>query len=101
MEERKKAILRLTERIADTYKVPTSIAQKALISSIIEEELQNQAFDLGAVSRSGEVRNDIDCPKCGEHHVDEGEWAKRLHRKHQCQSCGHIWQPHEHYTFGT
>lgn len=34
-----------------------------------------------------------DCPSCGFQHVDEGEWATRPHRTHQCQSCGQEWQP--------
>lgn len=52
------------------------------------------------VMGSYSIHGDIDCPKCGLHHVDKGEWAKRLHRKHLCEGCGHIWQPHEGYTFG-
>jgi len=47
-----------------------------------------------------QIRSDIDCPECGEHHIDKAEWSKRLHRKHQCEKCNHIWQPYDHYTFG-
>lgn len=46
------------------------------------------------------IRDDINCPECGEHHIDKAEWSKRLHKKHLCEKCGHIWQPYEHYTFG-
>jgi len=43
---------------------------------------------------------DIYCPNCNTHHVDKDEWAKRLHKKHLCEECGNIWQPHNGYTFG-
>jgi hypothetical protein len=34
-------------------------------------------------------------------HVDEGEWATtRLHKTHQCQSCGHEWRPFSFATVG-
>jgi hypothetical protein len=46
------------------------------------------------------VRNDIICPRCGLQHVDRGDWAKRLHRKHLCERCGCIWQPEDGYSFG-
>ena len=29
------------------------------------------------------------CPECGERHIDEGDFAKKLHRTHACQHCGH------------
>jgi hypothetical protein len=46
------------------------------------------------------VRNDIICPRCDLQHVDRGDWAKRLHRKHLCERCGCIWQPEDGYSFG-
>ena len=33
------------------------------------------------------------CPECGVRHVDEGEFAKRVHHTHACQTCGHCWRP--------
>lgn len=42
----------------------------------------------------------LDCPTCGGRHIDEGEWAQRLHRTHQCQYCGHEWIPFSYYTVG-
>lgn len=44
----------------------------------------------------------ITCPACGKQHVDEGEWATRLHRTHQCQDhgCLHEWRPSTLYTVG-
>lgn len=40
------------------------------------------------------------CPKCGEQHVDEGEWSTREHKTHQCQSCMHEWKPFLVPSFG-
>lgn len=47
-----------------------------------------------------EKRDDIVCPECNERHIDKDDWSKRLHKSHLCEYCGHIWQPHEGYTFG-
>lgn len=42
----------------------------------------------------------LECPKCERRHVDEGEWATRLHKTHQCQHCGHEWRPLPYPTVG-
>jgi protein gp37 len=42
----------------------------------------------------------IICPRCGERHLDEGEWENRLHRTHQCQHCAHEWRTADFHTFG-
>lgn len=42
----------------------------------------------------------LHCPKCGFLHVDEGEWATKPHRKHQCVKCRHEWKPHAYPTVG-
>lgn len=42
----------------------------------------------------------IDCPRCGCRHIDEGEWATKPHKTHQCQSCKHEWRPFEVPTVG-
>jgi len=33
------------------------------------------------------------CPQCGERHIDEGEFATKVHHTHACQHCGHVWRP--------
>lgn len=35
----------------------------------------------------------LHCPECGELHVDEGEFATKLHHTHACQNCGNVWRP--------
>lgn len=33
------------------------------------------------------------CERCGEIHVDEGEFATKPHHTHACQYCGLVWRP--------
>lgn len=33
------------------------------------------------------------CTRCGELHVDEGEFATKVHHTHACQTCGEVWRP--------
>ena len=33
------------------------------------------------------------CPECGALHIDEGEFATKLHTTHACQHCGMVWRP--------
>jgi hypothetical protein len=35
----------------------------------------------------------LTCPSCGERHIDEGEFATKLHHTHACQHCGMCWRP--------
>jgi len=57
------------------------------------------AFDPEYIEKYG-LKMNIVCPKCKVQHIDEGIWATRLHKKHQCQSCGKEWRPHPFNTFG-
>jgi len=35
----------------------------------------------------------LTCPSCGDRHIDEGEWAEKIHHTHACQHCGTVWRP--------
>lgn len=35
----------------------------------------------------------IYCPMCRGRHIDEGEFAAKIHHTHACQHCGHVWRP--------
>ena len=35
----------------------------------------------------------LNCPACGEIHIDEGEFATKPHHTHACQECGAVWRP--------
>ena len=42
----------------------------------------------------------LTCPMCGERHIDEGEFATRVHHTHSCQRCGLTWRPAREPTVG-
>ena len=42
----------------------------------------------------------LDCPRCGEVHLDEDEWINRNHRTHMCRNCQHTWRPKPYWTRG-
>lgn len=35
----------------------------------------------------------LNCPACGERHVDAGPFATKPHHTHACQFCGMTWRP--------
>ncbi len=35
----------------------------------------------------------LTCPLCNARHIDEGDFATKVHRDHACQSCGLPWRP--------
>lgn len=35
----------------------------------------------------------LHCPECNKRHVDKGDFAKKPHHTHACQSCGFTWRP--------
>lgn len=40
------------------------------------------------------------CPSCHERHIDEGDFATRVHKTHACQHCGFAWKPSKTPTRG-
>jgi len=40
------------------------------------------------------------CPGCSKRHIDEGEFATKLHNTHACQHCGMVWRPAIEPTVG-
>ena len=42
----------------------------------------------------------LNCPACGELHIDEGELATKPHHTHSCQKCGLTWRPAVVHTVG-
>ena len=50
--------------------------------------------------RNAGVPCELFCPSCDLQHLDEGEWATRPHRTHQCQFCSHLWRPFDVATYG-
>ncbi|HEX4334655.1 MAG TPA: hypothetical protein VH062_02010 [Polyangiaceae bacterium] len=42
----------------------------------------------------------LHCPECRARHVDEGEFATKVHHTQSCQSCGLTWRPAVVATIG-
>jgi len=67
----------------------------------VEFELSMISVQLRSVLRIVKPKRlKLTCPKCHHPHVDAGEWATRLHRKHLCEACDHVWQPSGEWTVG-
>lgn len=56
--------------------------------------------DFPAVRSCGTVPIILNCPGCGERHIDEGEFAEKPHHTHACQGCGLVWRPAKINTHG-
>ncbi len=42
----------------------------------------------------------LPCERCGEIHIDEGDFATKPHHTHSCQFCGLTWRPAVFATVG-
>lgn len=42
----------------------------------------------------------LNCPGCGERHIDEEAFAEVAHHTHACQGCGLVWRPAKVNTHG-
>ena len=53
-----------------------------------------EAFeDASRVARCTPIPMRLHCPACGELHIDDGEFATKIHATHACQECGNVWRP--------
>lgn len=72
-----------------TAKYLLQLIEEGATIETVEFILKNVAF-----------RMRIFCEVCGEIHIDEGEYATKLHHTHTCQRCGLSWRPAVEYTVG-
>jgi len=74
------------------------------INQPTQEEIREYA--LAAISTYLDAVGDepipmlMNCPRCDCPHIDEGEWATRSHKTHQCQQCETEWRPANVPTVG-
>jgi predicted RNA-binding Zn-ribbon protein involved in translation (DUF1610 family) len=85
--------------------VAESIEQANRLNAALRDDLEGERRgrqaalrDLSAaISKLAElqrpVRMRLECPACGELHIDEGAFATKPHHTHECQTCGQIWRP--------
>lgn len=58
-----------------------------------EETAVHYLRDHLACSPRAPVPMILTCPKCGGRHIDEGDFATKVHHTHACQHCGMVWRP--------
>ena len=64
------------------------VLEAALGPTLLVQELaneQNQATEPIPIR--------LECPACGELHIDVEEFATKPHHTHACQHCGAVWRP--------
>jgi hypothetical protein len=102
--ERAKALVALSE-------TPPAQTSAWLRSKLSDEKLETGLLRSGLdnVWRSIPPHDMVlHCPNCGKQHLDIGEFATRVHRKHLCENttegpstgCGHLWVPFPYATRG-
>jgi len=73
----------------DTFLCDSCAENKATI-----EELQKIRVVIGkAEVPASPVPMLLNCPTCGRRHIDEAEFADKVHHTHACQFCGMVWRP--------
>lgn len=78
-----------------------------------KEQLHRRIAELEEIIRESwrgvpPIELELFCPSCKKQHLDIGEFATRVHRKHLCENtpegpgtgCGHLWVPFEYATKG-
>lgn len=50
-------------------------------------------IEKGHLPPPGPIPLILTCPICRARHIDEGEFATKVHHTHACQGCGHVWRP--------
>lgn len=87
--------------------IAAEIAQlKADLEQSRAQEQQTAATLDGFLGDIEKLKNvqiplELKCPQCDMIHIDQDEWATtRLHRKHLCHGCSHLWTPYAVTTVG-
>jgi hypothetical protein len=89
-------------RLAETFIGPLLDALEHSMNQEAQTGLTLDGF-VGDLEKAhnAQVPTEIRCPQCSLLHVDQDEWATtRLHRKHLCHGCKHIWAPYLVTTVG-
>lgn len=82
---------------------PEARARHASECTIVSR-LCAEVLDLTAKLEQTKVEQSIPmfltCPRCGARHIDEGQFATKIHATHSCQTCGLTWRPAIQPTVG-
>lgn len=69
------------------------------LTTMLSNDRQRHQQELAKFKDAG-IPTLLFCPFCGTQHIDEGEWATKPHRTHECQTCKKTWRPYEVATYG-
>lgn len=75
-------------RIREALRHP-SMEQREAMRTVLDEIAKLLEVEVSV----GPVPMILTCPSCNARHIDEGEFATRVHHTHACQSCGIVWRP--------
>lgn len=96
----------LRARLPAIAKGPLSPAENDILD-VLDDILTKLAADEAiAVEKSAHddtltaIPMILPCPACGARHIDEGDFATKLHHTHACQTCGLVWRPSKVATVG-
>jgi len=82
----------------DEALVALGIPRNTPVSLCADDELRALTDAIAARKRaidalSAPVPMLLTCPACNARHIDEGEFATKVHHTHSCQHCGMTWRP--------
>lgn len=99
LEDRLRAGKGVWERATARAEAAEHQATRALASSDEEYVLRQRAESEAAALRAevdrlrAPIPIVLHCPECRARHIDEGEFATKVHHTHSCQWCGLTWRP--------
>lgn len=67
--------------------------EQLVVVNMPPEDLLDFWKMLGTMLGVYPIRQRIICEACGELHVDEGAFEKKIHHTHACQNCGAVFRP--------
>lgn len=74
---------------------------EAMVRAMVEDmPTAHTAAPESVVDTETAIPMRLQCPVCGELHVDAGRFATQLHHTHACQHCGTVWRPAVVHTVG-
>lgn len=85
--------------LADGRKVSSAQGTVVLLAAELDK-LRDEKLQQPVATAPTPLRMRLRCEKCGELHIDKGEWATKPHKHHRCEKCGLVWQPALVHTVG-
>lgn len=78
---------------SDNAREGAELAEQRALAELATLRAENQRPAELARTEAEPVPMVLHCPECKARHVDEGEFATKVHHTHSCQGCGLTWRP--------